>query len=242
MSKMNYKFLFFLVLSTLYIFFYQLSFDISVNSSFYNSDNKLWAHRVLNPNDAKNLSNEFNGVEIDIFFNSTLNCFDVKHHGDFSEITLAEYYNLTKKTDLKYWIDFKNLNSKNVNKSIELLNAIFIGENLKNNVIVESKNIIQLSKFKDEGFFISYWVESFHFIKSFYSVFEVKRNLDVFSPDVISMPYSSVNFYVRKFPNYPIHCWTNGMINTDDKIKIQNICDIDNVKVVLTDFQENFLK
>ena len=29
---------------------------------------------------------------------------------------------------------------------------------------------------------------------------------------------------------------------TDDKIKIQKKCDIDNVKVVLTDFQENFLK
>ena len=86
---MNYKFLFFLVLSTLYIFFYQLSFDISVNSSFYNSDNKLWAHRVLNPNDAKNLSNEFNGVEIDVFFNSTLNCFDVKHHGDFSLTSIS---------------------------------------------------------------------------------------------------------------------------------------------------------
>ena len=53
---------------------------------------------------------------------------------------------------------------------------------------------------------------------------------------------SSVDFYVRKFPNYPIHCWTNGMTNTDDKIKIQKKCDIDNVKVVLTDFQENFLK
>ena len=239
---MNYKFLLIFVLSTLYIFFYQLSFDISVNSSFYSSDNKLWAHRVLNPSDANSLSKEFNGVEIDVFFNSKSNCFDVKHHGDFSEITLAEYYNLTKKTDLKYWIDFKNLNKKNSNKSIELLNSIFIDENSKNDVIIESKNIVQLSKFKDKGFFISYWVESFHFIKSFYSVFEVKKNIEIFSPDVISMPSSSVNFYVRKFPNYPIHCWTNGMTNPKDKIKIQKICDLDNVKVVLTDFQENFLK
>ena len=239
---MIYKFLFFILLSISYIFFYQLSFDNTVDSSFYNSDDKLWAHRVLNPSDAKSLSKEFNGVEIDVFFNSKSNCFDVKHHGDFSEITLAEYYNLTKKTDLKYWIDFKNLNKKNSNKSVELLNSIFINENSKNDVIIESKNIVQLSKFKDKGFFICYWVESFHFIKSFYSVFEVKKNIEIFSPDVISMPYSSVDFYVRKFPNYPIHCWTNGMTNPDDKIKIQKKCDIDNVKVVLTDLQENFLK
>jgi hypothetical protein len=94
------------------------------------------------------LSKEFNGVEIDVFFNSKLNCFDVKHHGELSEFTLSEYYDLTKKTNLKYWIDFKNLDKKNVNKSIELLNSIFIDENSKNDVIVESKNIVQLSKLK----------------------------------------------------------------------------------------------
>jgi hypothetical protein len=239
---MNYKLLFIFVLSTLYVFFYQLSFDISVDSTFYSSDNKLWAHRVLNPSDAKNLSKEFNGVEIDVFFNSKLNCFEVKHHGEFSDLTLSEYYSQTKKTNLKYWIDFKNLSNKNANKSIELLNSIFIDENSKNDMIVESKNIIQLSKFKNHGFFISYWVESFHFIKSFYSVFEVKKNIEIFSPDVISMPYNSIDFYRKKFPNYPIHCWTNGMTNTEDIIKIQEICDLYNVKVVLTDFQENFLK
>ena len=239
---MNYKFLFIFVLTTLYVFFYQLSFDISVDSSFYSSDDKLWAHRVLNPSDAKSLSKEFNGVEIDVFFNSKLNCFEVKHHGEFSDLTLSEYYSQTKKTNLKYWIDFKNLSNKNANKSIELLNSIFIDETSKNDMIVESKNIIQLSKFKNHGFFISYWVESFHFIKSFYSVFEVKKNIEIFSPDVISMPYNSIDFYRKKFPNYPIHCWTNGMTNTEDIIKIQEICDLYNVKVVLTDFQENFLK
>jgi hypothetical protein len=109
-------------------------------------------------------------------------------------------------------------------------------------VIIESKNIVQLSKLKNHGFFISYWVESFHFINSFYSVFEVKDNIAAFFPDVISMPSSSVGFYVRKFPKYPIHCWTNGMTKPEDKIKVQEICNLDNVKVVLTDFQENFLK
>ena len=239
---MNYKFLLIFVLSTLYIFFYQLSFDITVDSSFYSSDDKLWAHRVLNPSDAKSLSKEFNGIEIDVFFNSKLSCFEVKHHGQFSELSLSEYYSLTKTLNLKYWIDFKNLSKINANKSIELLNSIFIDENSKNDVIIESKNIVQLSKLKNHGFFISYWVESFHFIKSFYSVFEVKENIEAFVPDVISMSSSSVDFYVRKFPKYPIHCWTNGMTTTEDKIKIQEICDLNNVKVVLTDFQENFLK
>ena len=73
-------FLLIFVLSTLYIFFYQLSFDISVDSSFYSSDDKLWAHRVLNPSDAKSLSKEFNGVEIDVFFNSKFFEDDILSH------------------------------------------------------------------------------------------------------------------------------------------------------------------
>jgi len=89
---------------------------------------------------------------------------------------LSEYYDVTKKTNLKYWIDFKNLDKKNSNKSIELLNSIFINENSKNDVIVESKNIVQLSKLKNHGFFISYWVESFHFINSLLQKYIFKQD------------------------------------------------------------------
>jgi hypothetical protein len=56
------------------------------------------------------------------------------------------------------------------------------------------------------------------------------------------MPYSSVSFYLKKFPNYPIHCWTNGMVNENDKLKIEDLSNIKNVKVILIDFKENFLK
>ena len=61
-------------------------------------------------------------------------------------------------------------------------------------------------------------------------------------PDVISMPHSSVSFYSKKIPNYPIHCWTNDMISDRDKDKIKNLLKKENVKVVLTDFKYNFLK
>ena len=45
-----------------------------------------------------------------------------------------------------------------------------------------------------------------------------------------------------KFPNYPIHCWTNGMIKENDKEKIKKLSEMNNVKIILTDFKNNFLK
>jgi hypothetical protein len=56
------------------------------------------------------------------------------------------------------------------------------------------------------------------------------------------MPYSSVSFYSKKFPNYPIHCWTNGMVGEKDKLRIENLSKIQSVRIILTDFKENFLK
>ena len=57
------------------IFFLQLLF---YNSSiyeknvpiFYESLDKYWAHRVLDPQTANKLSAKFNGIELDVFFDS----------------------------------------------------------------------------------------------------------------------------------------------------------------------------
>ena len=109
-------------------------------------------------------------------------------------------------------------------------------------MIIESKEIELLSKFKEEGFYTSYWLPNYHFLKSILNINKIKRNILNYEPSVISMPYSSVKFYSRKFPNYPIHCWTNDMVTDNDKEKIKKLSEKDNVKVILTDFKNNFLK
>ena len=63
-----------------------------------------------------------------------------------------------------------------------------------------------------------------------------------YKPNAISMPYSSVLFYSKKFPNYPLHCWANEMTSDLDKIKIKKLSKKNNVKIILTDFKNNFLK
>jgi len=239
---MNYKIIILFLFLALYFIFLRYPILENKGVMFYNSQDKLWAHRVLDTNLLVNISEEFNGVELDVFYNLNRNLFDVKHHGNDSKITLDKYFHSCEDLKLKFWVDFKNLNQNNVNPSIQLLNNLTNKYNLKSKIIIESKEIELLSKFKEEGFYTSYWLPNYHFLKSILNINKIKRNILDYEPSVISMPYSSVKFYSRKFPNYPIHCWTNNMVTDNDKEKIKKLSEKDNVKVILTDFKNNFLK
>ena len=239
---MNNKIILFLIAIFSYVgFFFYPSSKIS-STGFYNLNDKLWAHRVLNLSEINKLSKEFPGFELDVLYNKKLNQFDVKYYGSLYEVTLDQYFNSCKDLSLKYWIDFKNLNKNNVTDALSLLDTLTSKYSIKADVIIESKNIELLYSFKKHGFSISYWLPDFHVIKSIFQINNTVKNIEKFKPDAISMPHSSVSFYSNKIPNYPIHCWTNDMISEEDKDKIKRLLKRENVKVVLTDFKYNFLK
>ena len=240
---MKLKYILFPLLLVFYFIFYQLNIlDVS-SDVFYDNSNKLWAHRILDPQKVNDLKEEFIGYEIDVFFNNDKNIFDVRHHGVTNDIDLVTFLNEIENLHLiKFWIDFKNLNSSNVESAIFTLDKIALEFDVKSNIIIESKNINLLSAFKLKGFFISYWLPSFHIFKSVFNILNIRDDLRKYKPNAISMPYSSVLFYSKKFPNYPLHCWTNEMTSDLDKIKIKKLSKKNNVKIILTDFKNNFLK
>tara|TARA_B110000093_G_scaffold23035_1_gene21391 strand:+ start:15407 stop:16129 length:723 start_codon:yes stop_codon:yes gene_type:complete len=240
---MKLKYILFPLLLVFYFIFYQLNIlDVS-SDVFYDNSNKLWAHRILDPQKVNDLKEEFIGYEIDVFFNNDKNIFDVRHHGVTNDIDLVTFLNEIENLHLiKFWIDFKNLNSLNVESAIFTLDKIALEFDVKSNIIIESKNINLLSAFKLKGFFISYWLPSFHVFKSVFNILNIRDDLRKYKPNAISMPYSSVLFYSKKFPNYPLHCWTNEMTSDLDKIKIKKLSKKNNVKIILTDFKNNFLK
>ena len=240
---MKLKYILFPLLLVFYFIFYQLNIlDVS-SDVFYDNSNKLWAHRILDPQKVNDLKEEFIGYEIDVIFNNDKNIFDVRHHGVTNDIDLVTFLNEIENLHLiKFWIDFKNLNSSNVESAIFTLDKIALEFDVKSNIIIESKNINLLSAFKLKGFFISYWLPSFHVFKSVFNILNIRDDLRKYKPNAISMPYSSVLFYSKKFPNYPLHCWTNEMTSDLDKIKIKKLSKKNNVKIILTDFKNNFLK
>ena len=174
---MNNKIILFLIAIFSYVvFFFYPSSKIST-SGFYNLNDKLWAHRVLNLSEINKLSKEFPGFELDVFYNKKLNQFDVKHHGDYSELSLDEYFSICQEFNLKYWIDFKNLNKNNVTDAVSLLDTLTSKYSIKADVIIESKKIELLSILKNHGFSISYWLPDFHVIKSIFQINNTVKNI-----------------------------------------------------------------
>jgi hypothetical protein len=122
------------------------------------------------------------------------------------------------------------------------LTEIIVSGVNKEHILIESKNIELLEVLQNEGFYVSYWLPTFNFIKSTYEVFQVKNDLIKYKPNAISCSYYNVDFYSRKFPKYNLHCWTNGLEEGRDNLKVFKISLRDNVKVILVDFENNFIQ
>ena len=202
---------------------------------FYNHSNKYWAHRVLDPSTANDISAKFNGVELDVFFESNKSIFDVRHHGSFKGNSLIRYLSKINNPDMYFWIDLKNLNTSNIFPVIDRLNLITQETISKQKMIIESKDIKLLHKLKESGYKISYWLPSFNLFHSISEAYKIRDNLKKYVPDAISCSYHNVRFYSKKFPNYNIHCWTNGLDFEDDISEIEKISKINNIKIILVD-------
>ena len=226
-----------------YLLFYFIPFSFVNTTPFYdNKEEKLWKHRFLEPVKDSVLIKKFSGFEVDVFFNKSTNCFDVKHHGKVSNYTLTSYFNEFKNlTDKFFWLDFKNLNSDNYKASSQKISEICLQYNMKDKIFIESKNMMLLHSFQELGFSVSYWVPNYHFFGSVISSFKVRNNIIKYNPNAISCDFHSLHFYTKKFPNYNIYCWANEMRNEKDKARILKISKNENIKIILTDFEENFL-
>ena len=213
-----------------YVFYYTSIHSFEKKSFFYQNNDKFWAHRVLNEDEFNN-SLVFNGVEIDLYFDSLNNYFLIKHDKIVNNQTLQDFLASVDNSKMFYWFDVKNLSSKNYKKSYDrflFLDSLF---KLNNRIIIESKNINYLSYFKN--FNISYWLKDYSFFSSLFNINKIKSDLIKFRPNAISCDYKSVDFYSNKFPNYNLICWTNNMNYDKEKEQLSKIVSKKNVKIVL---------
>ena len=220
-----------LILVIFYYVFYNTSIhSFEKKSFFYQNNDKFWAHRVLTEDEFNN-SLVFNGVEIDLYFDSLNNYFLIKHDKIVNNQTLQDFLVSVDNSKIFYWFDVKNLSSKNYKKSYDrflFLDSLF---KLNNRIIIESKNINYLSHFKN--FNISYWLKDYSFFSSLFNINKIKSDLIKFRPNAISCDYNSVDFYSNKFPNYNLICWTNNMNYDKEKEQLSKIVSKKNVKIVL---------
>lgn len=125
---------------------------------------KYWLHRMNDSVnlDNKNLMTKYKGIEIDIRYEEGTNDFDVNHdnHNGIDN-SLRAYLSKMKEYGWthKIWFDFKNLNEKNANSALILLNNILAVNGIsKDRVIVESHSLEGNKIFHDDSYYTSFYL------------------------------------------------------------------------------------
>lgn len=121
---------------------------------------KVWAHRVNSLEKLNYTQKFYNGIELDLVFDSISNTFDVNHPPAKSvNLNLDTYFSNINNKEVKLWLDFKNLSENNAEKSAEILDQLTKKYALKNeNILVESTEINCLQNFKIKGFKTSFYL------------------------------------------------------------------------------------
>ncbi|MBR4264660.1 MAG: hypothetical protein IKQ46_01245 [Bacteroidales bacterium] len=148
------------------ICFWIISCNTQQNNCTREYQDRIWLHRANDIEKAKYFQCKYEGLEIDVHFEDSLQTFVIKH--DFGEqpkdernpcILLEEWCNnLDRISELGIWFDFKNLDSLNQRAALECLKQIREKYNMSGKLIVESGNYKCLAGFQDAGFGISYYI------------------------------------------------------------------------------------
>ncbi len=246
-KQINKVFLFRILLLILLIGCRKDSDEFFTTSVFYDSNNKLWAHRVNTAKEAIVLFKEFSGVEIDLRFINGCNRFETGHDASIG-LNLTDYLDSIPYCNRHYyWLDFKNLQRDNVVDALSVLQNIANKYKIKEKIIVESKEPELLYHFKQSGFFTSYWVADVSDVLLPYFAEqelrkEIEENIKKYPFSILSSSYEMVPFLNKYFNNHYFHIWTNGLSSESDKAEIKELAKDDNIKIILVDYKQNFLK
>jgi hypothetical protein len=220
---------------------------VTPNAIYDFPNEKLWKHRVNTIEDAKRSLTEYNGIEIDVFYNELTDAFQTGHDAA-SELDLeCMFDNINLCSSHYYWIDFKNLSALNVIAAVDKMNRIVNKYNLRDKLIVENGNADLLEFFKFSNIFTSYWIPdvSVDLIDYFAEkklIDELETILIKYQFNAVSAHYNMLPFMEKYLKRYNCHIWTNGLIGENDKQKIMSFSGKSNIKVILVDYDVNFTK
>lgn len=216
LKKTKYIWLIVAVLSIIGVFYIGIVSDFFVKS-FYKE--KVWVHRVDAIPRLKEVLHNYNGVEVDVVFHENGNYFDVGHPPVISiGLTLQEFISIAiaNKSNVKFWIDFKNLTKENAKQSALKLDSIVRNLQYQTSAfIVESHNVKHLSIFDSLNFKISYYlnwpgISTKDKATQKQLLKEIAINDSLYHPDYFSSPYNDYALIRNHFPNKNFLTWIEG--------------------------------
>ena len=204
----------------------------------------VWAHRVIYFDTAINVLNDnlyafgenVNGIEIDIYFDSEISKFIVSHAAledkNILKLPLLEDIIKLGGGDFYYWVDFKNLSTENVEKSIIRLLYLIEKYNLKDKLYIESQKAKSLKKISKAGIKTIFWLKYIDIFFVYPQLLYIKYHIITSDFDAISTPYEVIDkpSFQRNFTHLPVFTFT-----VNDKSSFDSIFEKPYIKVILTD-------
>ncbi len=123
----------------------------------------IWLHRVNSPERLAYFLNDYAGFEMDIYYDSSRNFFNVDHDNRDFNTTLRDMFNTLKKGEktgknVWVWLDFKNLDDGNKDMALAHLETLLAECPIpRDHIIVESSAIEALKPFHDKGYVTSFY-------------------------------------------------------------------------------------
>jgi hypothetical protein len=205
---------------------------------------QYWAHRAYSPfyppNSVEgieyNIDQGIKGVEIDVYYDDTLNTFIVSHDFPYTKIDgdllLLDTVFTQVLEPIHYWLDLKNLNADNYHSVSEKLSSLAFTYHQNGNLWLESDRGYLLSKMDKKNFKKIYWPQySREWYKRWLKLLYIKTLVLISDFDAFDVVYFLLDEdYVSTFSAYPL--FVSYLENSE---AIKNTESIPNVQVLLID-------
>ena len=213
-------------------------------NDFSYTKSKIWAHRVNTPEEANRKIPLFDGIEVDLVYDTITGNLYVSHDIGDNSLTFNDYLAQLNNTQTHYWLDVKNLYD-NADVICDVINSLANRYNFKNNFFVESWSTSAIKKAKKKGLVTSLWVDNIAIdnepdTAAWHA--KVLRQIETAQPDAISADYRMWKIIKQYFPDKNIHLWhTPADYNEGNAQLTKEMCQDEQVKVVLVDYDEPIL-
>ncbi len=215
-SLLKILFLFLILLTLLIILPFLL-----IKGEYHIHSSKVWAHRVNSIEKLKHTQEKYEGIELDLVFDTITNTFDVNHPPSKSiNLNLDEFLEELSKDEIKgIWLDFKNLNTQNTEVSFIRLEYLVKKHNIvPQKIIVESQHPEFLQMFNHSGFNTSYYLPSalnkLSEQKLKIKLTEIKNKICHYPTTAISTNINDYSIIKQHFPLKVKYLWSIDKIYT----------------------------
>ena len=202
---------------------------------------KIWAHRVNSIEKLEGAIKYYEGVELDLIYDSKKDILDVNHTpGESIGLNFETYLKTIKPSDYPYlWLDIKTLDQTNADLILNKLVLLFKAKQYPlEKVLIETQQPEVLPLFEVKGFKTSYYLPTnLHLKKGL----ELERSIDKIKETIISQPNISISTNYRDykvlkeyFPEQNKYIWAiTSFTGLSEYSKIRTILKDETVSAVL---------